>query len=117
MYQVYIQIDEDNKVYNINSNPYIEDKTEWLFVDEGVGEKYLYAQQAYLPKRIYDDNNILMYRYVNNEFVERSEEERLEEFKNRFPETPSNNLDDRVKVLEESLAAYEVAYHQGVNEA
>ena len=117
MYKVYIQIDDDNKVYNINSDSFIDNTSEWLLVDEGVGEIYLYAQQAYLPKPKRDDNGMLMYRYINNEFIERSEEERLEEFKNRFPETPSNNLDDRVKVLEESLAAYEVAYHQGVNEA
>lgn len=117
MYKVYIQIDNDNKVYNINSEPYIENTANWLLADEGEGEKYLYAQLAYLSKPLHDDNGILMYRYINNEFIERSEEERLEEFKNRFPETPSNNLDDRVKVLEESLAAYEIAYYQGVNEA
>ena len=119
MYKVYVQTTNDNKIYNINSSPFIADLTNWIEIDEGVGEKYLYAQQAYLPNNLYDDNDILRYSYINEEIIERSEEDRLEEAKDRYPQEPSNDgdLNARVAELEAQLAAYEAAYAQGVNEA
>jgi hypothetical protein len=119
MYKVYIQVTNDNKIYNINSSPFIADLTNWIYVDEGVGEKYLYAQQAYLQYHLRDDNGILRYRYINNEIVERTEEERLEEYRVRFQESipEASNVENRMAALEESLANYEAAYNQGVNEA
>ena len=72
-----------------------------------------------MSNSLYDGNGILRYSYINEEIVERTEEERLEECNVRFSaSTPdASNLEERIAVLEESMAAYEAAYNQGVNEA
>ena len=115
MYKVYIQKDINNKIYSINSEPYIADVENWILIDEGVGEKYLHAQNGYLPKFLRDEKGILRYLYVDGEIVERSEEELAAEAAAQIqPEVP-NDLENRVAELETLLAQYEAAYAEGVN--
>ena len=68
MSKVYIKIDEENNVIDINSNIFIEDLTGWILIDEGNGDKYTHAQGNYLPNPLltngeynykYEDNHIL----------------------------------------------------------
>ena len=53
MYKVYIAINnKNNQIIAIESDAFLADTSKWIFIDEGVGEKYLYAQNQYLPKSL-----------------------------------------------------------------
>lgn len=118
MYQVYAKINEKNEIYIVNSPAYIENLEGWIFIDEGLGERYMYASR-YFPKSLFDENGIYRYLYLNETVVERTDEEMAEELQKILDEdtSSSDSLEERVTTLENSLAAYETAYYQGVNEA
>ena len=122
MYKVYITINnKNNQIMAIESDAFLADIKDWIFIDEGVGEKYLYAQNQYLPKSLANQEGMFRYLYVDNNIVERSEEEMQAEYAERVAQNENNgdssNLEERVNTLEESLTNYELAYYQGVNEA
>lgn len=120
MYQVYAKINEKNEIYIVDSPAYIENLEEWIFIDEGLGEQYMYASR-YFSKPIFNENGIYRYLYINDEVVERTDEEMAEELRKISEESTSENnessLEERITTLEESLTNYELAYYQGVNEA
>lgn len=116
MYQVYGKVNENNEIYDLGSPAYIENLDEWVFIDEGLGERYMFYS-TYFPKSIADDNGIYRYLYIDGKVVERTEEELAMEFA-KIPqdETLSTvDLANRVAELEEQLAMYEIAYAEGVN--
>ena len=118
MYKVYGKINDKNEFYIVESASYIENFEDWIFIDEGQGERYMYAS-CYFDKPIFDENGIYRYLYLNGAVVERTDEEMAAELQKNLDEdtTPSNSLEERVSTLEESLTNYELAYYQGVNEA
>ena len=122
MYKVYIAINnKNNQIIAIESDAFLADTSNRIFIDEGVGEKYLYAQNQYLPKSLANQEGMFRYLYVDNNIIERSEEEMQAEYAERVAQSENNgvssNLEERVNTLEESLTNYELAYYQGVNEA
>lgn len=74
-YIVYIRIDSDSRVIDVNSSAFITDTTEWIEIDSGYSDKYHHAQGHYFDKPIYTDDGIPRYAYIDNEVVERTEEE------------------------------------------
>jgi hypothetical protein len=69
-YQVYIKINKNSDVVNINSNVFIRDYTNWIKVDEGDGNKYAHAQSGYLNKPLFNKNGTCNYKYINGKIVE-----------------------------------------------
>lgn len=69
MTSVYIKIDNDNNIIDIDSDFILNDLTGWIKIDEGYGDKYGHAQQHYLDKPLtyYGKYN---YKYINGEIVE-----------------------------------------------
>lgn len=116
-YKVYIKIDEQKRVIEINSDAFITLTDEWIYIDEGYGDKYHHAQGNYLPGPLCDNRGRYNFKYINNEILERSEDEKALDYSK--PEIPdaTNTLETRVASLEAQLASYEVAYMEGVNEA
>lgn len=53
----------------------IEDLSQWIYIDEGYGDKYNLCQSHYLPKDMYEEHGIPVYKYKNGEIVERSSAE------------------------------------------
>lgn len=74
-YIVYIQIDDTNRIIDINSNAFLTDASDWIEIDRGFGDKYHHAQGNYFPKPIYEERGIPVYKYVDNEILERTQEE------------------------------------------
>lgn len=72
---VYIKIDDKNRIIDINNNEFIEDTTNWIEIDKGYGDKYSHAQTQYLPKSLINSDGIYQYKFINNEILERTEEE------------------------------------------
>lgn len=48
-FDVYISLDDQNRIVGVNSSEYLIDTTGWRKVDEGVGDRYHHAQGGYLP--------------------------------------------------------------------
>lgn len=120
-YKVYIKIDEQKRIIAINSDAFIAPTDEWIYIDEGYGDKYHHAQGNYLPKSLMDSTAHYNYSYPIDTIVERTEQEKEQDY-NRPEVTPSEPSSDpalinRILELEAQLAAYESAYAQGVNEA
>lgn len=67
---VYIRIDRQYHIIEINSDRFITDKTGWVKIDEGFGDRYNHAQGNYLDKTIMDEYGNYNFKYINNEVVE-----------------------------------------------
>lgn len=79
-YIVYIKINDDNIITNINSSAFLSDTTGWVQIDEGIGDKYHHAQNNYLELPIMDGNGIYNYKYQNNQVILRTEEDKNPEY-------------------------------------
>ena len=74
-YKVYIKIDNNNQIININSSAYLKDASGWIEIDKGQGFKYQHAQNYYLKKPIKKNRKNYNYKWENNQIVECSDEE------------------------------------------
>ena len=74
-YIVYIRIDDQSRVLEINSSAFLADTTGWMQIDEGWDDRYHHAQGNYLDGPLYDDNGIPRYKLDRGRVVERTEEE------------------------------------------
>lgn len=87
--KVYIKIDKNNCVTHIDSSIFLKDVTEWIYIDEGFGDKYSLAQGNYFTidgkKPLRDNEGKCNYKYVDDTLVELTEEEK----QILFPPTPS----------------------------
>lgn len=77
-YKVYIKTDENNCIIGVESDLTLKDTTGYVQIDEGTGDKYAHAQSNYLPrdKPLSDSQGRCNYKYVNNEVVELTNEEK-----------------------------------------
>lgn len=75
LYTVYIQIDDASRIIAINSSAFLPSTEGWIEIDRGLGDRYHHAQGNYLPKPLYEERGIPVYKYVDGEVVERSQEE------------------------------------------
>ena len=74
--RVYILIDDNNRVIRIEGGYTTPvDLTDWIFIDEGTGDKYNLCQSHYLEKGLMTQDGIYQYKYENEEVVERTQEE------------------------------------------
>ena len=75
LYTVYIQIDDASRIIAINSSAFLPSTEGWIEIDHGVGDRYHHAQGNYFPKPIYEERGIPIYKYVDDEVLERTQEE------------------------------------------
>ena len=75
LYTVYIQIDDASRIIGINSSAFLPSTEGWIEIDRGLGDKYHHAQGNYFPKPIYEERGIPVYKYVDGEALERTQEE------------------------------------------
>lgn len=68
--KVYIRLNENNEVIEINSEIFIKDTKEWIEIDSGFNDKYSHAQSQYLDKPIYNEEGKYNYKYINNKLIE-----------------------------------------------
>lgn len=66
---------DGNKIVDINSSDFLEDTTGWTALDKGVGDKYKHAYRHYLPGRPCGEDGVSLWRLVDGQAVERTEEE------------------------------------------
>lgn len=66
---VYVRLNEQNEIIEVNSALFLEDISGWIKVDEGVGDRYAHAQANYFEKPLTTDNGTYNYRYRNGVIV------------------------------------------------
>lgn len=77
----------------------IKDFTDWVLIDEGVGDRYNLCQGNYFPKPIITDGGAYRYRVVDGVPTECTAEEIEAQEEALLPE-PTPTLENRVEVLE-----------------
>lgn len=73
--KVYIKLDSNKILREVNSSIFIRDSTDWIVIDEGVGDKFSHAQSQYLTKGLVDEKGMYNYKY-DTALVELTEEEK-----------------------------------------
>ena len=73
-YKVYVRIDNQNRIISINSSAFINDTTDWIKIDEGLGDRFHHAQGNYFDKPIYTEQCIPRYKLVDGKALERTSE-------------------------------------------
>ena len=77
-YKVYVKLDKNNCIICVKSDLTLKDTTGYVQIDEGTGDKYAHAQGNYFPrdKPLRDSQGRYNYKYVNDEVVELTDEEK-----------------------------------------
>lgn len=78
-YMVYVKTDENGIITAINSSAFLTDTADWTEIDEGEGDKYLHAQNCYLPDGLMDENGIFNYKLTDGKPVLRTAKEKAPE--------------------------------------
>ena len=100
--KVYVLPDERGRILHCEGGytmSNIEDISQWVFIDEGVGDRYNLCQSNYFTKPLYEERGIPMYKL--NEIdkpVERTPEEIAEDVAALPPIPPSPQ--ERIAELE-----------------
>lgn len=76
MYTVYVQVDENGTITNINSDFFIKDFSGWIPIERGNGISFMHAQNNYLQKPLRDIRGAANYKYIDGKIMLRSEEEK-----------------------------------------
>lgn len=61
--KVYIKVDENSNIIDINSSIFVKDPDGWIYVDEGYGDKYDHAQSSYLNESLINDKGQYNYKF------------------------------------------------------
>lgn len=77
--RVYVLVDNDGFIINVESSRNLEDTTGWIEIDSGYGRRYAYAQLYYFDKPIWTDDNFLQYRMDENGMVRECAPEEIRE--------------------------------------
>ncbi|WP_407453576.1 hypothetical protein [Methanobrevibacter sp.] len=100
LYKVYAKLDENKVIKAIQSSIFLQDTTDWVEIDKGVGDKYAHAQGNYLSKSLIDANGKYNFKYVKG-VVELTQEEKEALFPTPKPEpTELEKMDARLTYLE-----------------
>lgn len=91
-YTVYIQTDSSSRIIAINSSAFLSDTEGWTPIDDGAGDRYHHAQGNYLPKPLYEERGIPVYKYVDGEVVERSQEEIDADYHEPIPQPSETDI-------------------------
>lgn len=98
--KVYIKIDDNTNITDINSDIFIKDLRDWIKIDEGTGDKYAHAQGHYFNKPLTNENGVYNYKYIDGVIIEKTPEEIAEE----TPELVEPiTIEDRLTAVENTV--------------
>ena len=99
---VYVKVNADEAIIEVNSSIYIKYTTDWYKIDEGYGSKYWYAQSQYFDKPVIDENGIPNYAFVNGKVVERDKTADLRQLEIKsYPSVVENMIRQKYSVSAE----------------
>ena len=63
--KVFIKLNNSNFIIDVNSDVFIKDKTGWIQIDEGQGDKYSLAQSHYFEQPLIREDGKFNYKFEN----------------------------------------------------
>ncbi len=96
MIKVYVKLNEQNEIVQINSDIFLVNTDGYICIDEGEGDKYAHAQGCYFEKPLYDEQGRYNYKYVDGQVVEITEKDEIEII-------PRITTEDRLAALESAV--------------
>ncbi|OOM71085.1 hypothetical protein CLPUN_50770 [Clostridium puniceum] len=92
--KVYVQVNSENIITQINSSIFITDLTGWVQIDEGQGDKYAHAQGNYFPKEkpLTDIQFRYNYKLVDGKVIELTNKEKDSLFPAPTPQSTKEEL-------------------------
>lgn len=92
--KVYIKIDKNNCITDINSSIFLDNTEGCIQIDEGFGKKYAHAQNHYFPEKkpLRDMQGRCNYKYLDNKVIELTEEEKETLFPKQEPQPTEAEL-------------------------
>lgn len=110
--QVYIQTDEQGNITRCEggySMANITDIDDWIWVDEGVGDKYNLCQSHYFVGGLFTMEGIPLYKWDGEQVVARSEDE-IEADRAAMPKQPiMPTTEERLAAMESAMLAMAMA--------
>ena len=61
---VYVKINEEGYITDVNSDIFIKNFEGWVKIDEGFGDKFAHAQTHYFDRPVIDENGEFSMRYI-----------------------------------------------------
>ena len=99
--KVYVKINEQNIITDINSSIFLNNIEGYTQIDEGSGDKYAHAQGNYLEKSLVDESGRFNYKFEDGKILELTDEEKNTLFQK--PEvTPSKQEQINSALLQEN---------------
>lgn len=92
LYRVYVKIDDASRIISINSSAFLPSTEGWVAIDEGLGDRYHHAQGNYFPKPIYEERGIPVYKYIDGEVLERTQEEINADYHKPVPQPSETDI-------------------------
>lgn len=102
MYKVYIQIDDQGRIIAVNSEAFIKDLDNWIFIDKGSGDKFYHAQGNYFSKPLMNENGFYRYKYQNGIIKERTIKDFTQDMKN-VPKSDELTTEERFEQIESAI--------------
>ena len=68
--KVYVKVNTNNEIIDINSKYFIKDFTGWIKIDEGYGDKYAHAQGHYFDKPLMNEDGSYNYSFIDGQIIE-----------------------------------------------
>lgn len=99
--KVYVKVDGNKCITNINSSIFLNDTKDYIEIDEGIGDKYSHAQGNYLERGLMDNQGRCNYKYVDNKITELTEEEKEKLFPPILPQ-PNQQQVLNAKLLQDN---------------
>ena len=99
--KVYIKIDQNGTIIDINSSIFLNNIEGYIKIDEGSGDRYAHAQGNYLEKGLVDESGRYNYKFEDDKILELTDEEKNALFKK--PEAaPSKQEEINSALLQEN---------------
>ncbi len=106
--KVYIKINASNCVIDINSSVFISDLTDWIEIDEGLGNKYSHAQNNYFDTPLTNEQGIYLYKWTGEEVIKRTDEE-IQADTNALPSQEPTSEEKLQQQLNEQQLSFNLA--------
>ena len=78
MVKVYVKVDSDSLITEVNSEIFMESIDGYALIDEGEGDRFTHAQGNYLESGLMDEQGRYNYRLLDGNAVLLTEEEKQE---------------------------------------
>ena len=100
MVKVYVKVDSDSLITEVNSEIFMESIDGYALIDEGEGDRFTHAQGNYLESGLMDEQGRYNYRLLDGNAVLLTEEEKQELFPPIEPELSEQERFNAAVLLE-----------------